>query len=206
MSSQMEEMAPAAPGTPSAPAKPAANKKKSPASKAKQVVKPNSARKKPKKSKGPGKYSQLVIDTIRSLGERGGSSLVRIYKEARKESWFDQQHGRVYLRSSIRALLLNDTLVQVKGLGANGSFKLNKNKVKTKETSAKPRKTAKPSKKPSDKAGEKKTGVKKTTSAVKKPSKAKKTGKKPEVSAAKKKKKVAKTKKIKQIKKTHQKS
>ncbi|XP_028826453.1 histone H1.10 [Denticeps clupeoides] len=95
------------------------------------------AKKKKKKKKGkkgqPGKYSQLVIDAIRKLAEKSGSSLVKIYNEAKKVSWFDQQNGRMYLRYSIRALLLNDTLVQVRGMGANGSFKLNRSKFEAKK-------------------------------------------------------------------------
>uniref|UniRef100_H0WC92 H1.10 linker histone n=1 Tax=Cavia porcellus TaxID=10141 RepID=H0WC92_CAVPO len=82
-----------------------------------------------KKKTQPGKYSQLVVETIRKLGERGGSSLDRIYAEARKVAWFDQQNGRTYLKYSIKALVQNDTLLQVKGTGANGSFKLNRKKL-----------------------------------------------------------------------------
>lgn len=82
-----------------------------------------------KKKNQPGKYSQLVVETIRKLGERGGSSLARIYAEARKVAWFDQQNGRTYLKYSIKALVQNDTLLQVKGTGANGSFKLNRKKL-----------------------------------------------------------------------------
>ncbi|XP_005387059.1 PREDICTED: histone H1x [Chinchilla lanigera] len=82
-----------------------------------------------KKKNQPGKYSQLVVETIRRLGERGGSSLARIYAEARKVAWFDQQNGRTYLKYSIKALVQNDTLLQVKGTGANGSFKLNRKKL-----------------------------------------------------------------------------
>lgn len=199
MSAQAEETAPetAAPVQPSQPAA----KKKGPASKAK----PASAEKKnkKKKGKGPGKYSQLVINAIKTLGERNGSSLFKIYNEAKKVNWFDQQHGRVYLRYSIRALLQNDTLVQVKGLGANGSFKLNKKKFipRTKKSSVKPRKTAKPTKKPAKKAAKKKkrvSGVKKATPPPEKTSKPKKADKSPAVSA----KKASKPKKAKQTKKT----
>lgn len=86
-------------------------------------------RKSSKKKNQPGKYSQLVVETIRRLGERGGSSLARIYAEARKVAWFDQQNGRTYLKYSIKALVQNDTLLQVKGTGANGSFKLNRKKL-----------------------------------------------------------------------------
>uniref|UniRef100_A0A4W4F387 H15 domain-containing protein n=1 Tax=Electrophorus electricus TaxID=8005 RepID=A0A4W4F387_ELEEL len=165
------------------------------------------AKKKKKKSKGPGKYSQLVIEAIRTLGEKNGSSLFKIYNEAKKVSWFDQQNGRMYLRYSIRALLLNDTLIQVKGLGANGSFKLNKKKFETKtkkKSSAKPTKTAKPAKKTAKKAVEKKKTAKSTkkakteTPATKKTSKPKKEAKKTTGVA----KKASKTKKSKPTKKT----
>lgn len=200
MSAQTEETAPeAAPTVPaSAPGKLAAKKKKGPSNKAK----PASAEKKKKqqkKGKGPGKYSQLVIDAIQTLGERNGSSLFKIYNEAKKVSWFDQQHGRVYLRYSIRALLQNDTLVQVKGFGANGSFKLNKKKFtsSTSKSSGKPGKAAKPAKKPDKKAAEKKkkrvSGVKKAT-----PAPAKKSTKPKKVAA----KKASKPKKAQQSKKT----
>ncbi|XP_020035135.1 histone H1.10 [Castor canadensis] len=88
-----------------------------------------SRKRKSRKKNQPGKYSQLVVETIRRLGERGGSSLARIYAEAKKVAWFDQQNGRTYLKYSIRALVQNDTLLQVKGTGANGSFKLNRKKL-----------------------------------------------------------------------------
>ncbi|XP_016314456.1 histone H1x-like [Sinocyclocheilus anshuiensis] len=143
MSAEVEESAPA-----QAPAPAATKTKKTSANKAKPAVTASPAKKKKKKSKGPGKYSQLVIDAIRTLGEKNGSSLFKIYKEAKRVSWFDQQNGRMYLRYSIRALLLNDTLVQVKGLGANGSFKLNEKafEKKPKKSATKATKTEKPAK------------------------------------------------------------
>ncbi|XP_051562732.1 histone H1.10-like [Myxocyprinus asiaticus] len=191
MSEQIEESAPD-----KAPAPKTTKTKKAPANVAKPVVTASPAKKKKKKSKGPGKYSQLVIDAIRTLGEKNGSSLFKIYNEAKKVSWFDQQNGRMYLRYSIRALLLNDTLVQVKGLGANGSFKLNKNKFekrakKNAATSTKTEKSAKPAskkavaKKVSAKKSAKKSPVKKTSTTTKKPS-VKKTTSKPKKTAAKK--------------------
>nr|XP_056717806.1 histone H1.10 [Euleptes europaea] len=90
---------------------------------------PSKRRKNNKKKNQPGKYSQLVVETIRKLGERNGSSLAKIYNEAKKVAWFDQQNGRTYLKYSIKALVQNDTLLQVKGTGANGSFKLNRKKL-----------------------------------------------------------------------------
>lgn len=209
MSAQVEEIAPD--DAAAEPAKPTGTKKK-----AKSKPKPASAEKKEKikkkkKGKGPGKYSQLVIDAIKTLDEKNGSSLFKIYNEAKKVSWFDQKNGRVYLRYSIRALLQNDTLVQVKGLGANGSFKLNTKKFSssTKKSSAKPKKPAKPAKpakKPAKKAGEKK-GKKKSVSGLRKkalpPSKSRsKPETEEETSAAAPAKKPSKPKKAKQAKKT----
>ncbi|XP_038867094.1 histone H1.10 [Salvelinus namaycush] len=104
---------------------------------------PKPSKKKKKKNK-PGKYSVLVLDAVKKLNERSGSSLVKIYNEAKKASWFDEQNGRTYLRYSIRALVLNNTLIQVKGMGANGSFRLNEDKFAKgvpKKTQSKPAKT-----------------------------------------------------------------
>ncbi|XP_032996913.1 histone H1x [Lacerta agilis] len=114
---------------------PLAPEKKGAAKKAKggggggSVLSPSKKKKNNKKKNQPGKYSQLVVEAIRKLGERNGSSLAKIYNEAKKVAWFDQQNGRTYLKYSIKALVQNDTLLQVKGTGANGSFKLNRKKL-----------------------------------------------------------------------------
>ncbi|KAJ1110921.1 hypothetical protein NDU88_008267 [Pleurodeles waltl] len=107
---------------------------------------PKKKKKKSKKSQ-PGRYSQLVIDTIRRLGERNGSSLARIFNESKKVPWFDQQNGRTYLRYSIKALVQNDTLLQVKGTGANGSFRLNRRKLEGHAEPAAPKSPPSPQKK-----------------------------------------------------------
>ncbi|OCT83370.1 hypothetical protein XELAEV_18025910mg [Xenopus laevis] len=95
------------------------------------------ARKKRKRNQ-PGRYSQLVVDTIRKLGERNGSSLAKIYSEAKKEPWFDQRKGRTYLKYSIKALARNKTLTHTKGAGANGSFRLNLQTLNRKHGRKKP--------------------------------------------------------------------
>ncbi|XP_070594499.1 LOW QUALITY PROTEIN: histone H1.10 [Erythrolamprus reginae] len=111
---------------------PLAPEKRGAAKKAKggvSALSPSKKKKNSKKKNQPGKYSQLVVESIRKLGERNGSSLAKIYNEAKKVAWFDQQNGRTYLKYSIKALVQNDTLLQVKGTGANGSFKLNRKKL-----------------------------------------------------------------------------
>ncbi|XP_061076944.1 histone H1.10 [Conger conger] len=201
MATDVQETVPVA--TEEAPA--AATKKKATVSKkAKPAAAPATTAAKKKKNKKkknhPGRYSQLLIDTIRKLGERNGSSLARIFNECKKEGWFDQLHGRTYLRYSIKALLLNDSLIQVRGSGANGSFRLNKKKFEKqapKKTTPKPAKSsATPTKKT------KKTPVKKAKAKVspkKKPAKptaASKKIAKPKKAAKKPVKKVKKPKKI----------
>ncbi|KAM3914264.1 histone H1.10-like [Leptodactylus fuscus] len=117
-----------------------------------------------KKKNQPGRYSQLVVDTIRKLGERNGSSLAKIYGEAKKVPWFDQQNGRTYLKYSVKALVQNDTLLQVKGQGANGSFRLNKKKLEVppeKKPSPAPKPPARRSASPGSKKSPKKAKPKK---------------------------------------------
>ncbi|XP_040264405.1 histone H1.10-like isoform X2 [Bufo bufo] len=141
---------------------------------------------KKKKKSQPGRYSQLVVDTIRKLGERSGSSLAKIYGEAKKVSWFDQQNGRTYLKYSIKALVQNDTLLQVKGVGANGSFRLNKKKLEG--LAVPPKKTA-PAPKPAAKkkpAAPKKSPKKAKPAPKKSPKKAPKKAAKPKALRAKK--------------------
>ncbi|XP_005992607.2 histone H1.10-like [Latimeria chalumnae] len=149
----------------------------------------------PAKKKKPGKnqrgrYSQLVVEIIESLASRNGSSLAKIANEAKKVPWFDPQNGRTYLKASMKALLNNGTLTQVKGIGVNGSFKINKKKLegqKGKKKAASPSKATKPAAKKL---------VKKTTKPKAKTS-AKKEKKSAKVTAGAKKKVVAKSKKTK---------
>uniref|UniRef100_UPI00358FC5F4 histone H1.10 n=1 Tax=Myxine glutinosa TaxID=7769 RepID=UPI00358FC5F4 len=96
------------------------------ASSVSQSAKTSSASRLSKRKNQPGKYSRLVQDVILRLADRGGSSLAKIYREAKTEDWFDQQHGRMYLKYAVKALVENGTLVQTSGTGANGSFMLNK--------------------------------------------------------------------------------
>ncbi|XP_060691807.1 histone H1.10 [Hemiscyllium ocellatum] len=94
---------------------------KSPAKKA------GSKKKKSGKGKNQqGRYSALLVEIVQRLGARNGSSLATIYKEAKTVPWFNEHQGRTYLRYALRALVLNGTLNQVKGRGANGSFKVTK--------------------------------------------------------------------------------
>ncbi|KAI7791863.1 histone H1 [Triplophysa rosa] len=140
----MAETAPAAP-----PAK--APKKKSAA--------------KPKRA-GPG-VSELIVKVVSASKERSGVSLAAL-KKALAAGGYDVEKNNSRVKLAIKSLVTKGTLVQTKGTGASGSFKLNKKQTETK----KPAKTAAPK--------AKKPAVKKT--AVKKPAAAKK----PKTAAAKK--------------------
>uniref|UniRef100_M3XLD9 H1.10 linker histone n=1 Tax=Latimeria chalumnae TaxID=7897 RepID=M3XLD9_LATCH len=123
MSTEEQEIAPVA-----AEELPVKIEKKSVSKKAKSGlavgVSPVSKKKSGKNQRG--KYSQLVVDIIENLGAKNGSSFAKIANEAKKVPWFDPQNGRNYLKYSVKALVFNETLVQVKGTGVNGSFKLRK--------------------------------------------------------------------------------
>ncbi|XP_075061002.1 histone H1.10-like [Mixophyes fleayi] len=112
----------------------------------------------------------LVVDTVRKLGEKNGSSLAKIYSEAKKVSWFDQQNGRTYLKYSVKALVQNKTLLQVKGVRANGSFRLNKKKLEALAVHKKAPAAAKPAAKKAAASSTPKKSHKKAKPAAKKTS------------------------------------
>ena len=125
------------------------------------------------------KYIEMVKAAITALKERSGSSRIAIekYIKANYKVTDVGPHLKMALKKGVAA----NVLVQTKGTGASGSFKVNKEAVKQKKEKKKPGKkptTKKPAaKKPAaKKSGAKKPAAKKAT--TKKPA-AKKTTKKP---------------------------
>ncbi|KAI3352343.1 hypothetical protein L3Q82_005312 [Scortum barcoo] len=149
----MAEVAPA-PAPAAAPAK-AAKKKAS----------------KPKKA-GPS-VSELIVKAVGASKERSGVSAAAL-KKALAAGGYDVEKNKARVRLSIKSLVAKGTLVQTKGTGASGSFKVNK-KAETK--AKKPAKKVAPkAKKP---AAKKPAAAKKAkTAAAKKPAAAKKSPKK----------------------------
>ncbi|KAF0022889.1 hypothetical protein F2P81_024870 [Scophthalmus maximus] len=156
---------------------PAAAPAKSPAKAAKKKATP-----KPKKA-GPS-LRDLIVEAVSASKERSGVSLAAL-KKALVAGGYDVEKNKTRVKVAIKALVAKETLVQTKGTGASGSFKMNK-KVEPK--------AKKPVKKAAPKA-KKPAAAKKPKAAAKKPAAAKKSPKKAKKPAAAKKspKKVAKS-------------
>lgn len=142
------------------------------------------AAKKPKTAPSHPKVSEMVVESISTLKERGGSSLQAIKKHITANNKVDIDRLTPFIRKYLRQAVENGTLVQTKGKGANGSFKIGgaapKSKTekpkekKVKKETATPKKAKTPVKKalkPKAKVAEKKKP------AAKKPVAAKKTAK-----------------------------
>lgn len=155
---------------------------------AEKKVKKVSAVKKPKTKPNHPPTSEMVDAAIAALKERGGSSVLAIKKYVAATYKVDVEKLAPFIKKYIKGAVVKGHLLQTKGKGASGSFKLSTKapakKSATKPKSDKPKKTAaakpKVAKKP---AGEKKTVAKKA--ATKKPAAAKKAVK-PKATAAKK--------------------
>ncbi|XP_070553141.1 histone H1-like [Ptychodera flava] len=147
--------------------------------------------KKPRAPAGHPKTMEMIVAAIGNLKERNGSSLQAIKKYVAGNYKVDIEKITPFIRRALKAGVTKGDLVQTKGKGASGSFKLNPKakaeKPKKAKKAAKP-KTAKP-KKPKAK----KPAAKPKKQKAKKPKAAAK-AKKPKAKAEKKAKKVKKTK------------
>lgn len=77
-----------------------------------------------RKKTGP-TVSDLILKAASASTERGGLSLAAL-KKALKAGGYDVVKNKARILVSIRRLVANKSLVQTKGTGASGSFKLNK--------------------------------------------------------------------------------
>ncbi|XP_023272604.1 histone H1-like [Seriola lalandi dorsalis] len=153
--SEEEIMAEVAPAPAAAPAK-AAKKKVS----------------KPKKV-GPS-LSELIVKAVAASKERNGVSAAAL-KKALAAGGYDVEKNKVRVKTAIKNLVAKETLVQTKGTGASGSFKMNK-KV---EPKAKKPLAKKPAPKPKKPVAKKPAAAKKSKTAPAKKPAAKKSPKKP---------------------------
>ncbi|XP_077330621.1 uncharacterized protein LOC143973635 [Lithobates pipiens] len=140
------------------------------------------AKKGSKKPSGPS-VSNLIVTAVAASKERSGVSLAAL-KKLLAAGGYDVDKNNSRLKIAIRALVTKGSLVQVKGHGASGSFKINKKQqegdkakkvtIKKKPSAAaKPKKPAaakKPAKSPKKKAPSK--AAKSPKKAAKKPAKA----------------------------------
>ena len=126
-----------------------------------------------RKASGP-PVSELITKAVAASKERSGVSLAAL-KKALAAAGYDVEKNNSRIKLGLKSLVSKGTLVQTKGTGASGSFKLNKKAASgeakaRKAGAAKPKRAAGTAKKPKKAAG---TGTPKK-SAKKTPKKAKK--------------------------------
>ena len=107
------------------------------------------------------KYSEMVISAITALKERTGSSRQAILKYIIATYNLDEKAATTHVRRALVQGVVKGLLKQVKGTGANGSFRV----IKQKPEPKKPKKTIakKAPKKPAKKDATKSKKVKKPT-------------------------------------------
>ena len=125
----------------------------------------------PKKPSQHPAYKDMISEAIRSLKERNGSSRQKIAKflETNYKGLGDESTLKRNLKVSLKKMVAGNSLVQTKGVGASGSFKLPasaKKPVAAKKPAAS--KKVSTTKKP---AAAKKPVAKKTTAGKKSPAK-----------------------------------
>ncbi|KAG7246121.1 hypothetical protein CRUP_000275, partial [Coryphaenoides rupestris] len=149
---KMSEVAPAAPPAAAAPVKAKATKKKTAA--------------KPRKA-GPS-LGDLIVKVVSASKERNGLSLPALKKRLAADG-YDVEKNNSRVKIALKNLLKKGTLVNSKGTGASGSFKLNKEAKQPAAKKAAAPKVKKPAvKKPAaKKASPKKPAAKKPSSAKK---------------------------------------
>ncbi|KAL6037739.1 hypothetical protein STEG23_012740 [Scotinomys teguina] len=179
----MSETPPVAPTASAAPEKPAAAKK---------TKKPAKAALPRKKPAGPS-VSELIVQAISSSKERSGVSLAAL-KKSLAAAGYDVEKNNSRIKLGLKSLVNKGTLVQTKGTGAAGSFKLNK-KAESKPTTkvSVKAKASGASKKPKKTAGAAAKKAVKTPKKSKKPAVSKKPSKSPKKPKVVKAKKVAKS-------------
>lgn len=144
--------------------------------------------KKEKKAKNPRAKpthpptSEMVNNAIKGLKERGGSSLQAIKKYIAANYKVDAEKVSPFIKKYLKSAVVSGALVQTKGKGASGSFKLAASgSGAAKQASSDKKKTAVRAKKSPVKkaaAGEKPKTVKKAVTKAKKTSAEKKSPKK----------------------------
>ncbi|XP_011364778.1 histone H1.1 [Pteropus vampyrus] len=149
-----------------------------------------------KKPAGPS-VSELLVQAVAASKERSGVSLAAL-KKALAAAGYDVEKNNSRIKLGLKSLVSKGTLVQTKGTGASGSFRLNKKaapgeaKASTAKAAAKPKATG-PPKKPKKAAGAAAKKAVKSPKKIKKPAVAKKPSKSFKKPKAVKPKKVAKS-------------
>ncbi|XP_027015553.1 histone H1-like [Tachysurus fulvidraco] len=125
------------------------------------------------KKTGPS-VGELIVKAVSSSKERSGVSLPAL-KKALAAGGYDVEKNNSRVKLAVKGLVTKGTLVQTKGTGASGSFKLNKKQTEVKKPAKKaaPKTTKAAAKKPAASKKPKKVAAKKLA-AKKSPKKTKK--------------------------------
>uniref|UniRef100_A0A673I8B3 Histone H1 n=1 Tax=Sinocyclocheilus rhinocerous TaxID=307959 RepID=A0A673I8B3_9TELE len=140
-----------------------------------------------RKTTGPS-VSELIVKAVSASKERSGVSLAAL-KKALAAGGYDVEKNNSRIKIAVKSLVTKGTLVQTKGTGASGSFKLNKKQAETKTKPAKkiaPKSTKSPKKAKKPATPKKAAKSPKKTKAAK-PKTVKPKAAKPKKTAAKKK-------------------
>ena len=86
--------------------------------------KTKSSTKKPRNKPVHPRTSEMVVNAIKSLKERGGSSLQAIKKYIAANYKVDAEKLSPFIKKYLKTAVASGELVQTKGKGASGSFKL----------------------------------------------------------------------------------
>uniref|UniRef100_A0A671TM39 Histone H1 n=1 Tax=Sparus aurata TaxID=8175 RepID=A0A671TM39_SPAAU len=76
------------------------------------------------KTAGPS-VRDLIVKAVSASKERSGVSLAAL-KKALSAGGYDVDKNKARVKTAVKALVLKGTLVQTKGTGASGSFKMSK--------------------------------------------------------------------------------
>uniref|UniRef100_A0A672ZVN0 Histone H1 n=1 Tax=Sphaeramia orbicularis TaxID=375764 RepID=A0A672ZVN0_9TELE len=87
---------------------------------------------KPAKKAGPS-VGDLILKAVSASKERSGVSLAAL-KKALAAGGYDVDKNKVRVKTAVKKLVLKGALVQTKGTGASGSFKMSKKTEAKKNT------------------------------------------------------------------------
>ena len=138
----------------------------------------------PKPAEHP-KYSEMIEAAVVALKERSGSSRQAIVKYV-AANYKVSDNAAVHIKQALKRGVASGALVQVKGTGASGSFKVAKKEAPKKPAAKKPAAKKPAAKKPAAKKAAAKKSPAKKKPAAKKAKTPKKKVKTPKKAAAKK--------------------
>ena len=128
------------------------------------------APKKPKTKPAHPKTSDMVMAAIKASKDRKGSSLVAIKKSIAANNKVDvDKKLSLFIRKFLKKAVADGLIIQTKGTGASGSFKLPAAEKSKKPKTATPKKAKAPAKKAKATPKKPKAKAKKATKTPKKP-------------------------------------